>query len=742
MNVGQNNLGPRLHGLARWKAAAALRAARNAARELDWLTAAGRYRTYLRYAPEDARAWIQYGHALKEAGQLAEAENAYGQAMRLDSSDVDLPLHLGHLLRRMGPERDREGAAMITAVARSRPPTGGMLNELLVTGNGVDIAKLVSERPAGLPAGAIFIELQDLFQYLSLHTTVTGITRVTLSLINYVLHEMPSSAAARYHFVHQYGDSQGVMLVDKDYMLRIVRAAMHEQPDIGAMQALIAEIRDRSRVFRLAAGDTYLIVGAFWEFVANPGWLAGMRYRGVRVGSYIYDLIPITYAQYCMRELTDAFTLAFSETARLLDFAMTISAFVADEVVEYLDAHGIPRFPVEPVLLAHELRFEDRSVPAGGGRAISAATREYLSGIPFVLCVCTIEARKNHIYLVTIWQRMIDAGIAVPDLVFVGRPGWRVESLMADIVDSDYLGGRLHILNGLADDELESLYDRCLFTVFPSFVEGWGLPVGESLTYGKVCVASSTSSVPEVGGDHALYVDPFDIDDGYAVISDLILDPRKLAEEEAKLRQSFRPRTWNDVGRDFFATTERLLDSLSDPADRKLFAPLLPPSRLFETKRASRTALRGGPYIANPERLAFVSGWRGVEATGTWMLDQTASFRLQTDCVTEEVAILLHFSTSPWVDTSNILSISVPRSSLDEPSYQRPMAKEQDFWIRLIGHTDAEGVLTIRLHIAGPIRTPEGMFEPLALRMHAAGYAPRKEPEAQIALLERALLSR
>lgn len=744
--MNESNLGLSLRSLLHLNSSNALKAARTAARGRDWPTAAANYRDYLAKVPDDARAWVQYGHALKEAQLLTEAEEAYGRAVEIAPPNDDALFHLGHLLKQMGPARRREAADILAVIERSKP-TAEALNELLVTGNGVDIRPLLDERPAGLPQNAICVELKDLFQYLSLHTTVTGITRVTLSLVNYILYELDEAAAARYHFVHQYGDGEGVMLVTKDYMRNIVRAAMHETPHLPTMQELIREIRRKSVVFRLTAGDTYLIVGAFWEFVANPSWLAGMRYRGVAVGCYIYDLIPITYAQYCMQALTDAFTLAFSETARLLSFAMTISSFVADEVTEYLDTHGIPRFPVEPVLLAHELCFEDKSVRRSARRQ-AAQARQHVIDVPFVLCVCTIEARKNHAYLFSIWQRMIDDGIAVPDLVFVGRPGWRVEDLMVDIENSNYLDGRLHILNGLSDDELARLYDQCLFTAFPSFVEGWGLPVGESLAHGKVCVASSTSSVPEVGGDHAVYVDPFDLENGYEIISDLIRNPEKLAAMEHELRASFKPRTWADVGHDFFATTERLLASLEPgiPA-RDLFAPRVSATRLFEVQKVAKAAARGNGYVTNPQRLAFVSGWRGVEASGTWMLDSIAKFRLQTDCGPfQQVSILLHVGASPWVNFFNVLSISIlggetVSGALSKPDHRRPMQRNSNFWITLAGRTDEAGMLTIRFDVGGPIRTPEGYHAPLALRLHAVGYALADDLPAQIQLLERSLLS-
>lgn len=704
----------------------------------NWAQAVSDYRAYLDHVSGDAPIWVQYGHALKENGDLAEAKLAYEHAVSLDPADTDVLLHLGHLLKRQG---ELHQAAEVFLELLARAPSAEAIRELQYCGYGHQ-ALAAFGRPKGVVAGGIFIELSDLFQYLSHHVTVTGITRVTLGLLNYILNEMPSDSSARYYFVHQYGDGDGLLLIPREKMRKIVTGATQGTTDLAKMQALIEDIRSTSEVFRLSSGDCYLIVGAFWEFVSNPSWIGGMRQRGVFVGAYIYDLIPITHAQYCMHELTDAFSLAFADTARMLDFALTISAFVATEVQEYIEAHGIEPFPVTPIPLAHELRFEAEHVDAPVSQIGRVPKRQFLSGIPFVLCVCTIEARKNHDYLLTIWQRMLNAGLDVPDLVFVGRPGWRVEPLMMRITNSNHLNGRLHILNGLSDDELADLYDRCLFTAFPSYVEGWGLPVGESLAHGKICVASSASSIPEVGGSHALYFDPFDIDDGYAIISKLITDKKEFQRLETALQTEFKSRTWNDVGRDFFSTLSGFLTDLKSaeaPAER--FVPFLDQGQMLDSTKLLLPNL-APDYALNPQRLMFATGWRPIESEGTWMLDPEAILILKSQCAPgTEVSIILHLGTSPWVGVQNVLSISaddpLPGS---QPGYRRPLRSGVDMWITLKGRVNAQGVIKIRFEVEGNVQTP-GDHIAVTLRVRGMGYAPFTDLQARVGLLEGALLT-
>ena len=719
-----------------------LRSVGNKARDAkDWPAATEAYKGYLQAVPDDAGIWVQYAHALKEQGLLIEAEAAYRRGATLMPTDTDARLHLAHLLKRM--DRPQQALTVFRELMEIAP-TGEVITELQALGYRPDVKGMLDSREVQAHQDGRYLELKDLFQYLSLHTTVTGITRVTLGLVNCILEDMEEEEAASYNFVHQFGDAEGVLLIPKIKMRRVVQMAMSQTPDLPSMQALIGEIRATSPLIQLRRGQLYLIVGAFWEFVANPGWLGGMKQRGVVLGAYIYDLIPITHAHYCMAALTDAFTAAFAETARILDFALTISAFVAKQVTDYVEQHHIAPFPTIPVPLAHELRFDSERTKQ---HLPVTSKLDELDDTPFVLCVCTIEARKNHIYLFYIWQRMIEAGLDVPDLVFVGRPGWRIQDLFDQINASRHLGGRLHIMHGLSDEDLGALYDRCLFTVFPSFVEGWGLPVGESLARGKVCVASSTTSIPEVGGDLVVYVDPFNLESGYKAITDLINNPASVSRLEAKLRSSFVARTWKDVGRDFFTKLDGVMTEMGKrPDTRTLYAPSLEAGEILDVLNMGNVGSQGASYVANPTRLAFTEGWRAIETTGTWMLDRAAKLRLRTDCKPgSSLSLLVHVGTSPWVSGHNTLRISASgvlskRQEHGKSTYVRPMRKEADLWIRLNGQVDDVGYLTIYFRVDGDITPPDSSSVPVALRLHSVGYAEINDMTARLNLLEQALL--
>ena len=143
-----------------------------------------------------------------------------------------------------------------------------------------------------------------------------------------------------------------------------------------------------------------------------------------------------------------------------------------------------------------------------------------------------------------------------PDLVIAGRRGWRMDDLFAEMDENPAIRGVIHHLESPSDAELEWLYDHCLFTVFPSFSEGFGLPVVESLAHGKCCISSDTSSLPEAGQHHTQLLDPLDFAAWYDAIKALVGNPALRRDQEARIRGSFTMSGWRDTAETIRGTIE------------------------------------------------------------------------------------------------------------------------------------------------------------------------------------------
>jgi glycosyltransferase involved in cell wall biosynthesis len=147
----------------------------------------------------------------------------------------------------------------------------------------------------------------------------------------------------------------------------------------------------------------------------------------------------------------------------------------------------------------------------------------------------------------------------LPKLVFAGREGWGVDALLDDLKHDPRVKGRIELLTEARDADLAWLYGNCLFTVYPSLYEGWGLPVAESLAAGKFCLASNAASIPEVGGALLEYLDPLDATLWADRLQFYVEHPESLARVEARIRETYVVTTWDDTAKALFDRAEALL---------------------------------------------------------------------------------------------------------------------------------------------------------------------------------------
>jgi glycosyltransferase involved in cell wall biosynthesis len=173
--------------------------------------------------------------------------------------------------------------------------------------------------------------------------------------------------------------------------------------------------------------------------------------------------------------------------------------------------------------------------------------------------VSTIEHRKNQLALCRAYTRLIDWGVAdLPLLVFAGGIGHGGQELINEIAGDRRLAGRVLTLVGCSDADLAALYQGCLFTLYPSFYEGWGLPVSEGLAHGKFCLCSNQGSLPEAGQEFADYADPWNVDEWANTIYRYISIPGALALREFDIKHGFRAPSWRESAAHVLAVASRM----------------------------------------------------------------------------------------------------------------------------------------------------------------------------------------
>ena len=130
---------------------------------------------------------------------------------------------------------------------------------------------------------------------------------------------------------------------------------------------------------------------------------------------------------------------------------------------------------------------------------------------PYFVMLGTIEPRKNHLLLLNVWRALVQRdGERAPRLVIVGQRGWECEQVL-DLLDRcEALRGFVLERQGCDDTELATLLAHAQALLFPSFAEGYGMPMVEALAAGVPVLASDLPVFREVAGDVPEYLDPLD----------------------------------------------------------------------------------------------------------------------------------------------------------------------------------------------------------------------------------------
>ncbi len=236
---------------------------------------------------------------------------------------------------------------------------------------------------------------------------------------------------------------------------------------------------------------------------------------------------------------------------RRVSHCIAVSQYTGDALME---SYRIPR---QRITVVHEAA-APHFLPQDDDR-IQEVRRRY--GLPsrYILFVGTIEPRKNLPSLLQAFERCHGQGLT-DGLVIVGRRGWMSDSFFRALERSP---ARQAVLfpGRVADEDLPPLYSGAQVFVYPSFAEGFGLPVLEAMSCATPVVCSNTTSLPEVAGDAALLVDPADTGALTDAVGRLLRQPELAALLRRRGRERARSFSWRRAARETLAVYESVLRS-------------------------------------------------------------------------------------------------------------------------------------------------------------------------------------
>jgi glycosyltransferase involved in cell wall biosynthesis len=341
-------------------------------------------------------------------------------------------------------------------------------------------------------------------------------------------------------YIERYGTSARAVLSERGFV-----TILSQKDSQRVFSWLMITNRNRSAIRNLIVRA---VLQRPWEKRVTDGVLlhtshSGLEYRRyyesmkrrqIRTVFMVHDLIPLTHPEYCRpgvdaihrRRMHTAFAHADGLIANSQATLMSMSAEA--------DHAGIP-LPVSVV------------APLATGFARSTKQAAPLMDSPYFIMLGTIEPRKNHWFMLHLWRQLSEKyGSAAPKLVVIGRRGWECENVVDMLDRCNSLRHTVVEENNCSDEKLDQWLQHARALLFPSFVEGYGMPLAEALAARVPVIASDLSVFREIAQDIPDYLDPLDGPGWISRIESYSRDDSVDRTSQLDRIQRFREPTWDE----------------------------------------------------------------------------------------------------------------------------------------------------------------------------------------------------
>jgi glycosyltransferase involved in cell wall biosynthesis len=247
----------------------------------------------------------------------------------------------------------------------------------------------------------------------------------------------------------------------------------------------------------------------------------------------IHDLIPLSHAEYCRPGVDELHRVRIHTALRHADGLIANSQDTLDALKAEARRANMPMPPGVVARLAPGVTACEAAAPPHDG--------------PYFVMLGTIEPRKNHWFMLHIWRRLVETlGDQAPKLVIIGRRGWECENVVDMLERCGPIRGTVIEETECSDHQLRAWLLHARALLFPSFVEGYGMPLVEALTLGVPVLASDLGVFHEIAGDIPDYLDPLDGPGWLKRIRDYSESASKDREAQLLRMASFEAPTWRE----------------------------------------------------------------------------------------------------------------------------------------------------------------------------------------------------
>jgi alpha-1,2-rhamnosyltransferase len=286
------------------------------------------------------------------------------------------------------------------------------------------------------------------------------------------------------------------------------------------------------------AGDILFLPDGTWMH-DNQQAIMDIKKLGVIIAAFIHDIIPLTHRELCHPSITNRFENWLLWILPNTDILIFNSNYSKTSLEAYLAEHPVscPHHQLRAVVhLGYDIPTKNNASYKNKGLAsiFDSPGKTYL-------CVGTIDPRKNHEILLNAFDLLWQQG-ASSKLLLIGRRSGLCHNLIDKIIHHPLYGKNLFWLDNANDNDLQMAYSKSTALLFPSFVEGFGLPLVEALSYSLSVICSNIPVFREIAGERAYYFPP---DDAHALV--LCIRSVEKRTQSASQMPPFSWPTWQEA---------------------------------------------------------------------------------------------------------------------------------------------------------------------------------------------------
>jgi glycosyltransferase involved in cell wall biosynthesis len=356
-------------------------------------------------------------------------------------------------------------------------------------------------------------------------------------------------------FSNQFADRQGHGIAR--YAHQLFEALLQVRPTLKVTPVAawssrdadgIRELREKSGLKLLPWGRRWTPLA--WTFIDRPPiehWIGNdidlvhavsLGYPVSTRKPYVvtvHDIGPLTHPEFFSNTRPWVMKRSLKQALKKAAAIICVSKSTADDLESYVGRSLNERLHVVPEGVSPQF-FEAKNPDC-----LASLTGLPEPGTPFIVATGKISPRKNVGRIIKALSKL--NGMIPHHLILVGGSGWDMEEVLKEMNKST-VAGRVHLIGYVSDEQLHALYSSASAYVHPSLFEGFGLTVLEAMAAGCPVVTSNVSSLPEVAGDAALLVDPYDVDTIAEAIKSLCSDFSLAADLVKRGRTRARAFTW------------------------------------------------------------------------------------------------------------------------------------------------------------------------------------------------------